>query len=129
MEAFPSQDHASDLKDLDLGSDTLPMQCSLGLNWDLKSDTFTFKVSTEEKPFTRRGVLSMVNSIYDPLGFIAPVTIEGKSILRELTLENGDWDSPLPQEMAETWVTWRDSLKGLSDLKISRPYLSFGSYT
>lgn len=28
------------------------MQCSLGLNWDLKKDTFTFKVTNEEKPFT-----------------------------------------------------------------------------
>lgn len=63
MEAFPSQDHANDFKDLDFGSDALPMQRSLGLNWDLKSDTFTFKVSDEEKPFTRRGVLSTVNSM------------------------------------------------------------------
>lgn len=104
MEALPSQDHASDFKDLDLGSDALPMQRSLGLNWDLMSDAFTFKISDEQKPFTRRGVLSTVNSIYDPLGFIAPVTIRGKAILRELTKSNGDWDSPLLQKMEETWT-------------------------
>ena len=70
MEAFPSEDHDNDLKDLDLGSDVLPTQRSLGLNWNLMSDTFTFNVAKEEKPFTRQGVLSTVNSIYDPLGFI-----------------------------------------------------------
>lgn len=122
MEAFSPQDHASDLKDLDLGTDTLPMLRSLGLNWDLTSDTFTFKVTDDEKPFTRRGVLATVNSIFDPLGFVAPVTIEGKSILRELTLDNSDWDSPLPQEMEDMWNTWRNSLKDLSNLKIPRPY-------
>ncbi|XP_038845403.1 uncharacterized protein LOC120044802 [Salvelinus namaycush] len=49
---------------------------SLGLNWDLRTDTFTFKVAKDEKPFTRRGVLSTLNSLYDPLGFVAPVTIQ-----------------------------------------------------
>lgn len=122
MEAFPSRYHANDFKGLDLGSDALPMQRSLGLNWDLMSDTFTFKLGDEEKPFTRRGVLSTVNSIYDPLGFIVPVTIQGKAILRELTQDHGDWDSPLPQEMEEMWTTWRSSLDDLSSLQIPRLY-------
>lgn len=53
LKAFPPQDHANDPKDLDLGSDMLPTQRSLGLNWSLKSDTFTFKIATDAKPFTR----------------------------------------------------------------------------
>eukprot|EP00064_Thunnus_orientalis_P025603 superscaffoldBa00013372_g25995 len=42
MEAFPIEDRANDLKDLDLGIDSLPIQRSLGLCWDLKTDTFLF---------------------------------------------------------------------------------------
>lgn len=122
MEAFPSRNHASDFKDLDLGSDALPMQRSLGLNWDLMSDTFTFKIGDRERPFTRRGVLSTVNSVYDPLGFIAPVTVQGKAILRELTQDHNDWDVSLPQEMEETWTTWQLSLDDLSSLQIPRLY-------
>lgn len=53
MEAFPSEDHANDFKILDLGSDALLMQRSLGLNWDLMSDTFTFKAADDDKSFTR----------------------------------------------------------------------------
>lgn len=121
MEAFPSQDHANDFKDLDFGSDALPVQRSLGLNRDLMSDTFTFKISDEEKPFTRRGILSTVNSIYNPLGFVASVSIQGKAILRELTQDNGNWDSPLPQEMEEMWIKWRSSLKDLGSLQVPRP--------
>ncbi len=82
----------------------LPTQRRLGLNWSLKSDTFTFEIATEAKPFTRRGVLSTVNSIFDPLGFVAPVTIQGKSIMRELNNQNDDWDTPLPKEMEEKWI-------------------------
>lgn len=45
--------------------------------WDLRIDSFTFRVHVEEKPYTRRGVLSVVNGLYDPLGFATPVTIGG----------------------------------------------------
>lgn len=81
-----------------------PVQCSLGLNWDLKTDHLIFKVPHVVKPFAHRGVLSTVNSLYDPLGFVAPVTVHGRFILWELTLENTDWDSPLPQNMEESYA-------------------------
>ncbi|KAI3366456.1 hypothetical protein L3Q82_000591 [Scortum barcoo] len=122
MDAFPPEDHANDLIDLDFEADTLPVQRSLGFNWNLRTDCFLFSISDEVKPFTRRGVLSTINSLYDPLGFVAPVTIQGKAILRELTAENGDWDAPLPPEMEEAWMLWRASLSELASLSIFRPY-------
>ncbi|KAL0184284.1 hypothetical protein M9458_019980, partial [Cirrhinus mrigala] len=69
MNAFPVEDRAKIVKDLDLSSDSLPVQRSLGLSWNLETDRFTFQVSRQEKAYTRRGILSTVNSIYDPLGF------------------------------------------------------------
>ena len=66
-------------KDLELGKERLPTQRSLGVCWNLPSDEFTFRVAIEEKPFT----LSSINSLFDPLGLTAPVTIAGKSLLRE----------------------------------------------
>ena len=53
-------------------------------------DTFTFSASTDIKPFTRRKVLSMVNSVFDPLGFLTPVTIQGRTLLRELNFETSE---------------------------------------
>lgn len=79
-------------------------------------------MTSGEKPVTHRGILSTVNSIYDFLGFIAPVTIQGKAILRVLTQDSGDWDSPLPQEIKEMCIKWRSSLKDLGSLQVSRPY-------
>lgn len=122
MEAFPSQDHTSDLRDLDLGTDSTPAQRSLGLLWDLKSDSFTFQVNSEERPFTRRGVLSTINSLYDPLGFAAPVTVQGKALLRDLTCESIDWDASLPPQKRDLWQEWKDSLSTLTNLCITRPY-------
>ena len=56
-QAFPREDRASDLRDLDMNQDTTPIQRSLGVCWDLEADTFTFRVTLGNKPFTRRGVL------------------------------------------------------------------------
>ncbi|KAE8608068.1 hypothetical protein XENTR_v10011388 [Xenopus tropicalis] len=124
MKAFDPKDHASDLKDLDLTKDLLPTQRSLGLHWDVNQDTFTFQVSTEERPFTRRGVLSTVNSLYDPLGFVAPITVQGKLILRQLTEDRVDWNVTLPADLQPKWEKWKLSLKVLKQLQIPRNYLS-----
>lgn len=91
MEAFPSRDHASNLKDLDLDAHMLPIQCSLRLNWNLQTDCFLFSIPIDTNPYTRWGVSSMINSLHHPLGFAAPVTVQGKAILRELTAEIGNW--------------------------------------
>lgn len=84
MKASPKMDLAKGLKDLDL-------------SWDVATDEFTFQVSSMEKSYTRRGVLSTINSLYDPLGFAAPVSIRGRALLRELTTEVREWDEPLPE--------------------------------
>lgn len=74
MSALPGDDISQDLKDMDFDAEHLPLQRSLGLYWDLQADIFIYRIA-EDKPFTRRGVLSTVNSIYDPLGFAAPLTV------------------------------------------------------
>ena len=140
MEAFPTEDRGKDVRDLDLRCDSLPALRSLGVFWDLETDTFTFEVSLPEKPFTRRGVLSIVNSVYDPLGFAAPVMLEGRKILQQLVLmgerraENKTplaWDDPLPTVMMNRWTRWRDSLVELQHLSVPRCYhpREFGTVT
>ncbi|XP_044181476.1 uncharacterized protein LOC122962433 [Acropora millepora] len=77
MEALPEEDRGKSIRDLDLQHDSLPTQRSLGVHWDLEGDAFTFKVVLPERPYTRRGVLSVINSVYDPLGLAAPVILRG----------------------------------------------------
>lgn len=102
MDAFPPDDRAKDIKDLNLFTDDLPLQHSLGVSWNITADTFTFQ-DIDKKPFTCRGVLSTVNSLYDPLGFLAPVTIQGRLLLKEPSTQAEDWDSPLPADMEKKW--------------------------
>ncbi|XP_068227672.1 uncharacterized protein [Palaemon carinicauda] len=129
MKAFPANDLASNLKDLDLEADSKPLKNSLGLSWDVNTDQFLFQLSSENKPITRRGILSMVNIIYDPLGFLAPNIIHGKLLLRKLVSETGDWDQPLSDETATEWISWRNTLQELENLRIPRTYVPYLSET
>ena len=130
MEAFPAEDRGKDIRDLDLRRDSLPAQRSLGVYWDLEEDTFTFRVALPDKPFTRRGVLSTVNSIYDPLGLAVPVLLEGRLLLQQLVImgkkKNSDkplgWDDPLPQTQWLQWQRWQGSLKELEKVSVPRCY-------
>ena len=62
----------------------------LGIHWNVKSDRFVIEVQLSQKPFTRRGLLSLLSSIFDPLGFVASVLTQPKQWLRDL--KDQEWD-------------------------------------
>ena len=72
LESVPAEHCSKDAKDLDLDHDRLPVERALGVQWCVESDTLKFRIIVDDKPPTRRGILSVVSSIYDPLGFVTP---------------------------------------------------------
>lgn len=122
MRAFPNEDLGKDLKSLSVGQDVLPIQRSLGISWDLTTDDFIFEVQLPEKPYTKRGLLSTINGIFDPMGFAAPFTLKGKLLLRDATPVRTDWDKLLSPHLQEKWEDWRLSIASLCDLRIPRMY-------
>ncbi|XP_060603719.1 uncharacterized protein LOC132756616 [Ruditapes philippinarum] len=123
MKAFPQDDLQNDLRSLNFDEDMLPINRSLGLSWDLNTDNFKFNSYFEQKPYTRRGLLSTLNSVYDPLGFVSPLTIRGKLLLREITA-GADWDEPLEPDLEMKWNVWKESLLSLDDLIIPRMFVA-----
>ncbi|XP_062614568.1 uncharacterized protein LOC134276324 [Saccostrea cucullata] len=122
MDAFPPEDRAKDFSDIDLSVDELPTLRSLGLNWELKSDSFTYRLSVGERPFSKRGLLSTINGIFDPIGFVVPVVVSGKVLMRDSLRGSHNWDDPLPPHLLDRWSNWKDSLKLLEDVHIPRTY-------
>ena len=68
LEAIPVDDYAKGIKELNFAVDPLPIERALGVMWCLKSDSFRFRIELRDRPLTRRGVLSVVGSIYDSNG-------------------------------------------------------------
>lgn len=108
--------------DVNLDFKQIPLQRSLGLAWNLKSDMFTFQFVPKVEDFspTKWDILSYLNRLYDPLGFIAPVILQGRFIFREVINLPIGWDDIVPLNIANRWRTWCNSLHHLSNIQISR---------
>lgn len=105
---IPKEDRASEMKELDLDRDKLPTERALGLLWCVERDTFNFNISVKDKTHTRRDILSMVSSIYDPLGFLSPLTLPAKLLLQDLCRNKCSWDHEVPQAASEKLRNWLD---------------------
>lgn len=117
---IPEVHRASEVKDLDLRHDALTVERTLGVQWDTETDTFTYSIKLQDKPMTRRGILSVVNSIYDPLGFLAPVILPAKLLLKDLCKEQYGWDENIGEKHAEVWKRWIEDVSHLSNFHVRR---------
>ena len=120
MEMIPCSERANVIKDLDLSSGNLPIERALGIQWCVESESFQFRLVLKDRPLTRRGILSTVASVYDPLGFQAPFVLTGKQIWQEMCRDGASWDEPLSEELRPRWERWRDDLPELVNVKIPR---------
>ncbi|KAM9709232.1 uncharacterized protein ACNS7B_023621 [Menidia menidia] len=123
LESIPESERAPEVKDVDLNYTELPAQRVLGVKWNIDMDVFSFNVVRQEKTATRRGILSTVASIYDPLGFLAPYILTGKRILQEMCKRGVGWDEPVPPELRPKWETWLNDLNNLQTIQIPRCFV------
>lgn len=93
----------------------------LGLKWLIREDELSFQWKNREIMIpTKRGVTQDLGRVFDPLGFIGPVTAAGKIIFRRLSANKVSWDAVLPPIMLEAWTNWREDLGSLQGVRIPR---------
>ena len=77
--------------------DALPSDRALGINWEVDEDKIKFMVKVADRPLTRRGILSIVSLIFDPLGLVSPITLRAKAIVQHVCRMKLGWDDEIPQ--------------------------------
>ncbi|UYV64874.1 hypothetical protein LAZ67_3002223 [Cordylochernes scorpioides] len=93
----------------------------LGLQWQPRTDGFTFKgIALPLNSVTKRGILSQVAKIFDPLGWISPFTTTIKLILQELWKTGLEWDDPIPEELRRKLTLINQDLPSLEHIQIPR---------
>ncbi|KAL9989490.1 hypothetical protein ACROYT_G004049 [Oculina patagonica] len=122
IESLPESERAAQVKTLDF--DKLPVERALGVQWNVASDQFGFSIVIKDRPATRRGILSIVSSVYDPLGFAAPFILSAKLILQDLCRNKYGWDDKIPDEYLQRWQAWLQELPNLEQLTIQRCFKS-----
>ncbi len=123
--SIPPEEHSREMANHDIVHEGLPT----GLQWDVEKDCFQF-IKNRIKPATRRGILSVTWSLYDPLGFVAPVVMPAKQIMQDLCKERHlDWDDEVPNEIFMKCRTLVSELRRLEELSMIRCAKTSGSRT
>lgn len=101
----------------------------LGMTWQTSSDLLKLRFRVDRFPVgwldgttrpTKRQMLSVVMSIYDPLGLVSYLTVEGRIVLREAWREQSDWDTPLSDMIQRRWSEWTRHLSQVKDVAVTR---------
>eukprot|EP00112_Aurelia_sp_Birch-Aquarium-sp1_P001995 Seg1219.7 transcript_id=Seg1219.7/GoldUCD/mRNA.D3Y31 product="hypothetical protein" protein_id=Seg1219.7/GoldUCD/D3Y31 len=120
LEVIPDSELSKELKNLDFEKDTLPTERALGLQWNTEKCKGQYNIGFKDKPDTRRGILSIVSSVYDPLGFVSPFLLRAKMILHQLCRKKLAWDDPAPEEKLQCWKQWLAELQTLQEFSVDR---------
>ncbi|XP_059220686.1 uncharacterized protein LOC131995745 [Stomoxys calcitrans] len=94
---------------------------TLGIQWNTATDSFFFEVNLDKDPIaSKRRILSESARLYDPLGWLTPITVVAKSLFKQLWEHGVDWDDNVPREIEDLWFRHRASLPKLANLAIPR---------
>ena len=92
----------------------------LGLQWLPSLDTFNYSCKSFDRPCTKRSILSELARIFNPLGFLSPLSCFVKCLLQYLWASGLDWDDTPPENVVCQWIQFKNELVSLNDLRIPR---------
>ena len=125
LNASPESERAPAIVSLN-PCDELPSDRTLGINWNINGDEMKFKVKVNDQPCTRSSILSVVSSLYDPLGIVSPITLRAKSLIQNLCRQKLGWDDKISMMEQNEWQTWVNSLPHIENVAVSRCFKSQG---
>ena len=115
LSAIPSSDLAVDKESIITDSRIL------GLKWDVMKDQFYLDYQFDASDsLTRRRMLQVISSIFDPLGLISPMVVRGKVLLQTAVRSKCAWDEIVPSALMQEWNKWLDKMKDISQLRFPR---------
>ncbi len=120
LQQIPNADQNKSVASIDLDESSLPAERALGVLWNTESDAFSFNSICLERPDTKRGMLSLMSSIFDPLGFLTPFTLRAKMLFQDVCRNGCLWDESIPEDISNSWKSWINDLPKISDLQVPR---------
>lgn len=118
-------------KQLTAGSDK-DIEKVLGVFWNPTQDIILFKISPHiikdiaacsATYVSKRQILKILMTVYDPLGLIGNFMMYLKIILQEIWKSGVGWDEPIKDDQLVKWNKWLDFLPNLEKVNIQRCYL------
>lgn len=119
-----------DSTDVKIPSDEPHANRILGMYWDTTKDVFTFKfratktsIATKtNRPPTKREVLSLIMSTFDPFGILSNFNIYAKLLIKDIFNRGIEWDDPVNSDLTERYRLWLAELENISKCRVNRCY-------
>ncbi|XP_043063902.1 uncharacterized protein LOC122320026 [Drosophila ficusphila] len=101
----------------------------LGLIWDHKKDVFTYNLKFSKSQFellnnvrrpTKRDILKITMTIFDPLGYLSNILISNKILLQAIWDSGIHWDDFITDEQFDIWKILSNNLNKINDIYIPR---------
>ena len=108
------------LVSLDLHTPTV--ERAFGMFWNINQGKLTFKPVTKDYPNTKRGILSFVSSVFDPLGVLKPSLLEPKRIIQEFWKLKISWDEKILKELESRWILRKNEMINIYHVNLDRWY-------
>lgn len=92
----------------------------LGLHWDTHRDVFAYHTNINSKPNTKRGILSTIARLFDPIGALGPTILWAKCVMQRMWQEKLGWDDALPAHICDDWNQFVSELPLLRNVSLPR---------
>ena len=98
----------------------------LGVNWNTVKDKFCFNLKEIGKKdqannvLTKRSILKVVASLYDPLGILSPIMAEAKILFQDICKYKINWDEEPRESYKQRWHQCLKELEEASVLEVER---------
>ncbi|XP_058828122.1 uncharacterized protein LOC131688014 [Topomyia yanbarensis] len=98
--------------------------------WNSSTDTFTFKLPTKPGEDllsgrcvpTKREVVRVLMSIFDPLGLLGNILMYLKILIQEVWRSGIGWDEVITSTQLEKWRTWLGVIEKVETVSVPRCY-------
>ena len=113
------------------GKNCLGLRKVLGINRDNEKDFFVFDLDeivqlAKDLKFTKRNSLKINATLFDLLGLISQIKLQGKLLFKLLCIDKSDWDDELNDIIKQKFLKFLHDLKNIKQIFMSR--LIYGEF-
>jgi hypothetical protein len=106
------------------GSGPIPLAVTsvLGMKWNKCTDQIFCVVPKHEclEKITKRVILSLVQKIFDPMGFLSPALLPPKLMIQRAWAKEVGWDQVLDEEAHRDFQQWGKEVEILEQIRLPR---------
>ena len=94
----------------------------LGVGYNHEDNSLYVRITEKAKieVKTKRDMLKLVHSVFDPTGLVAPFVLKGRLFFHRANELCNSWDEPLPDEISVPFNKWKETISELENVRIPR---------